>query len=200
MSGFDENVKDQKNILRQRYRALRDSISPDQKKALDERICAITVSLASFRFSDTILMYAPTGSEIDITPIARHAWSLGKKVAFPRCNISDRTMDFKYVDSLDALYVGEYSILEPPASAESVKDFSRSICIVPGLIFDREGFRVGYGKGYYDRFLSNYNETRLGLVYSDFILDYVPRGRFDRSVDTLVCEKGVSIAETPKSK
>jgi 5-formyltetrahydrofolate cyclo-ligase len=145
-------------------------------------------------------MYAPTGSEIDITPIARHAWSLGKKVAFPRCNISDRTMDFKYVDSLDALCIGEYSILEPPASAESVKDFSRSICIVPGLLFDREGFRVGYGKGYYDRFLSNYNETRLGLVYSDFILDYVPRGRFDRSVDTLVCEKGVSIAETPKSK
>lgn len=200
MSVIDENVKKSKDALRLEYRSRRASIPADEKRALDERICAAIISLASFRYAHTVLMYAPTGSEIDLMPIALHALKCGKRVAFPRCNVADRTMDFKYVDSLDELSVGEYSIREPDESAPSVIDFSHSICIVPGLVFDREGFRVGYGKGYYDRFLSNYGETKIGPVYSDFILDYVPRGRFDRRVDTLVCEKGVIIAESPKSK
>ena len=190
----NENVKEAKNELRKKYKLLRSELSPDEKKALDDAICALTVSLASFRFADTVLMYAPTGSEIDVLPIARYALECGKRVAFPRCNADDHTMEFKYVSSLDELCEGKYSIKEPSESAESVRDLSHSICIVPGLVFDKSGYRVGYGKGYYDRFLSTYKETKLGLVYSDFILDFVPPGRFDRHVDTLVCEKGVRIA------
>lgn len=201
MDGFvtkneNDNAKDAKRVLRQKYKALRAELSADAKKSLDEKICAATVALASFRFADTILMYAPTESEIDVMPIAHYALECGKRVAFPRCNTEKHTMDFKYVDSLDELTVGEYSIREPSEDSESVTDFSHSICIVPGLIFDRAGYRVGYGKGYYDRFFSNYRETKLGLVYSDFILDCVPRGRYDRRVDILVCEKGVKIASS----
>ena len=190
----NENVKEAKKELRDKYKLLRSEISESEKKALDGAICSHTISLASFRFAETVLMYAPMGSEIDVLPIARYALECGKRVAFPRCNKADHTMDFKYVSSLDELRVGEYSILEPDESAESVSDFSRSICIVPALVFDRAGFRVGYGKGYYDRFLGGYGESKLGLVYSDFILDRVPRGRFDRHVDILVSEKGVRIA------
>ena len=199
MDGFstiNDNVKGAKQALRAEYKALRAELSAEVKKALDEKICAATISLASFRFARTILMYAPTESEIDVMPIARYALECGKRVAFPRCNTADHTMDFKYIDRLDDLSVGQYSIREPLESAESVNDFSHSICIVPGLVFDRAGYRVGYGKGYYDRFFGNYNETKLGLVYSDFILDCVPRGRFDRHVDILVCEKGVKIASS----
>jgi len=192
----NENVKEAKNELRKKYKLLRGELSAEQKRSLDEAICSLTVSLASFRFAETVLMYAPTGSEIDVLTIARYALECGKKVAFPRCNVDDHTMEFKYVSSLDELYEGEYSIREPSEDAESVTDFSRSICIVPALVFDRAGYRIGYGKGYYDRFLGGYTETKLGLVYSDFILDRVPRGRFDRHVDILVCEKGVKIATT----
>lgn len=192
----NENVKEAKNELRKKYKLLRGALSKEEKKALDEAICSQTVSLASFRFADTVLIYAPTGSEIDVLPIACYAIECGKRVAFPRCNATDHTMEFKYVSSLDELYEGEYSIREPAEDAESVTDFSRSICIVPALVFDRAGYRIGYGKGYYDRFLGGYTETKLGLVYSDFILDRVPRGRFDRHVDILVCEKGVKIATT----
>lgn len=201
MDGFvakneNDNVKDAKRALRAKYKSLRAEITSQDKKALDEKICAATVALASFRYANTVLMYAPTESEIDVMPIARYALECGKKVAFPRCNVDEHTMDFKYVASLDELTVGEYSIREPLQSAESVTDFSHSICIVPGLVFDRAGYRVGYGKGYYDRFLSGYRETKLGLVYSDYILECVPRGRFDRHVDILVCEKGVKIASS----
>ena len=189
-----DNVKEVKNELRKKYKLLRGELSVEQKRALDDAICSHTVSLASFRYADTVLTYAPTGSEIDVTPIARFALECGKRVAFPRCNTAEHTMEFKYVSSLDELHEGQYSIKEPSEDAETVTDFSRSVCIVPALVFDRAGYRVGYGKGYYDRFLGKYGETRIGLVYSDFILDRVPRGRFDRSVDILVCEKGVRVA------
>ena len=200
MLGFDENVRDAKSSLRQEYLALRASIPTDKKEALDKKICALTTSLASFRFADTVLIYSPIGSELNVMPIAEKAWAMGKRVAFPRSNAALKTMDFKYVGSADELIEGEYSIPEPAEDAESVKDFSRSICIVPGLIFDREGYRIGYGKGFYDRFFNSYNETKIGLAYYGFILDYVPRGRFDKHVDILVSEKGVSLAEPPKTK
>ena len=73
-------------------------------------------------------------------------------------------------------------------------DYSKSICIIPGIVFDSEGYRVGYGKGYYDRFLAAYDGTKFGLVYSECILPSVPRGRFDRHVDILISEKGVKLA------
>ena len=79
---------------------------------------------------------------------------------------------------------------------ESLKDYSKSICIIPGVVFDEWGYRVGYGKGYYDRFLSAYDGTKFGLSYSECILKEVPRGRFDRHVDILISEKGVKLAKT----
>lgn len=154
------------------------------------------MSLASFRFSETIFMYAPINGEIDVMPIAESALALGKKVAFPICNPETHTMEFKYVKSTELLTPGHYSIFEPSAELETVTDFSKSICLIPGIVFDTEGFRVGYGKGYYDRFLADYNGTKFGLVYSDFILDIVPRGRFDRHVDVLISEKGVKLAKS----
>ena len=141
-------------------------------------------------------MYAPLEGEIDVISIAERALSLGKKVAFPRCVEDPRNLDFKYVGSLDELKSGSYSISEPPEELESVTDFSKSICIIPGVVFDKEGFRVGYGKGYYDRFLANYDGTKFGLAYSECILPVVPRGRFDRHVDILISEKGASLAKS----
>lgn len=200
MSGFDENVKEVKSSLRQKYKDIRAAIPTNEKTALDKKICSFATSLASFRFADTILIYYPIGSEINVMPIAERAWAMGKRVAFPLSNAEEKTMEFKYVGSTDELTKGEYSIPEPREDAESVRDFSRSVCIVPGLIFDREGYRIGYGKGFYDRFLCSYTETKVGLAYSDLILDYVPRGRFDKHVDILVSEKGVSLAEPTKTK
>ena len=98
------------------------------------------------------------------------------------------------------LIPGSYSIPEPAADCETLTDLSGSICLVPGLVFDNEGYRVGYGKGYYDRFLSRYPFTKIGIVYSDLILDKVPRGRFDRRVDILVTERGIKVAARSSKK
>lgn len=193
---MSDNVKDIKKHLRNQYRQYRLNIPEDIKSEYDKKICDTLMQMVSFRYSETILMYAPLKGEIDIMPIAKKALELGKRVAFPRCVEDPRNLDFKYVSSLDELSEGSYSIAEPSEELESVTDFSKSICIIPGIVFDTEGYRVGYGKGYYDRFLSVYDGTKFGLAYSECIIDSVPRGRFDKHVDMLISEKGAKIAKT----
>jgi 5-formyltetrahydrofolate cyclo-ligase len=193
---MSDNVKDVKRKLRNQYKQYRLALPADVKADYDKKICEALVQLVSFKYSDTILMYAPLEGEIDVMPIAERALELGKRVAFPRCIEEPRNLDFKYVSSLDELKSGSYSIAEPTEDMESVTDLSRSICIIPGIVFDKDGYRVGYGKGYYDRFLAAYDGTKFGLAYSECILDSVPRGRFDRHVDILISEKGVKLAKT----
>lgn len=193
---MSDNVKDVKRKLRNQYKQYRLALSADVKADYDKKICEALMQLVSFKYSDTILMYAPLEGEIDVMPIAERALELGKRVAFPRCVEEPRNLDFKYVSSLDELKSGSYSIAEPTEDMESVTDLSKSICIIPGIVFDKEGYRVGYGKGYYDRFLAVYDGTKFGLAYSECILDSVPRGRFDRHVDILISEKGVKLAKT----
>ena len=193
---MSDNVKDVKKKLRNQYKQYRLSLPADVKADYDNRICEALMHMMSFRYSDTILMYAPLEGEIDIMPVAETALVLGKKVAFPRCVEDPRNLDFKYVKSLDELRSGSYSIAEPSEDMESVEDYSKSICIIPGIVFDQEGYRVGYGKGYYDRFLAVYDGTKFGLAYSECILDEVPRGRFDRHVDILISEKGAKLAKS----
>lgn len=185
------NIKEEKNRLREQYKKLRAEISPEERAALDKKICDSFTALASFRYANVILMYAPLEGEIDILPIAREALKRGKKVAFPLCNTEDHTMTYHYVESLDELESGSYSILEPSADAPKFNGESPSICLVPGIVFDKAGYRVGYGKGYYDRFLNSYDGACVGLVYSKFIIDSVPRGRFDVAVSVLVSENRV---------
>ena len=103
-------------------------------------------------------------------------------------------MVYREIKSLDELTPGAYDIPEPPADApeyDPERDTGSAICFVPGLVYDKAGYRVGYGKGFYDRYLSSFAGCKIGVVYGDYILRQVPRGRFDVKVDILLCEKGV---------
>jgi len=119
----------------------------------------------------------------------------GKQVAFPLCNVQNHTMEFYLVNSLDDLQEnGAFGTPEPKEHCEmfSKKQPAGSIvCVVPTIVYDPKGYRLGYGKGFYDRYLSDCPCTKVGMVYSDFMVKQVPRGRFDLSVDVLVTEKGV---------
>ena len=64
------------------------------------------------------------------------------------------------------------------------------------MVYDKHGYRLGYGKGYYDRYLGNYSGSKVGMIYSDYIIDSLPRGRFDLNVDFIVTEKGLRVVDT----
>ena len=189
-------VRTEKNELRQLFRGKRQSLGADEKASRDGAICRAAVSLASYRFAKHVLLYAPTDEEIDVMPIALDALSKGKRVAFPKCNPEDRTMVFRAVSSLDELTPGYFDLLEPPDGAEAIEspgELASSVCFVPALVYDTEGYRLGYGKGFYDRFLYSFGGNAVGVVYSDFITDGVPRGRFDVQIKILLTEKGVIV-------
>ena len=192
-------VREKKNAIREEYKARRRSMDKELRCTRDAKICEHAMGLVSFRFAEYVLLYAALEDEIDVYEIARVALERGKKIAFPRCRKEDHTMKYHIVESLDQLSPDSYGILEPSEDLpvyDPENDAGSAICFVPGLVYDKAGFRVGYGKGFYDRFLSSFKGSSVGVVYSDFILPEVPRGRFDVSVDILLSEKGVKISES----
>ena len=102
----------------------------------------------------------------------------------------------RIVRDLAQLSPGALGIMEPTEECE-VYDYisnaqrDHAVCIVPGVVFDVQGYRIGYGRGFYDRFLNRFEGVKVGLAYSDFILKTIPRGRYDLACDVIVSEKGV---------
>lgn len=188
-------IRKRKNDIREKYKALRAQIPADVKAAMDEKICTAFCNLATYRYASVLLMYSPKGSEVDVLPIARRALADGKQVAFPRCIPETHDMEYHFITSLDDLKPGEYGLLEPTPDMPVYHRNSSAptACIIPALVYDKRGYRLGYGKGYYDRYLGTYIGSKVGMIYSDYIIDELPRGRFDLSVDFIVTEKGLKV-------
>ena len=191
-------LREEKEELRREYLEKRNAMTPEEKLKKDNQIISRFTSLVSYRYSDTLLLYYPTKGEIDTRPLIRSSISLGKRVALPVCYEEGSRMDFYYINSEDDLETGKYGIPTPKSGCEMFekrKGARGIIVVVPALAFDKNGYRLGYGKGYYDRYINEINAAAIGFVYSDFIADRLPRGRFDISVDLLVSEKGVRLIE-----
>lgn len=183
------DIREIKNALRKEYLDKRRAIPADKRQTIDEAVCRALLASEVFQKARVLLAYAPKAPEVNVFPLIESALSMGKKVAFPRCE-KEYALSFHYA-SPDQLEVGLFGISEPSDQLPFCRDFTDSICLVPALLFDEEGYRLGYGKGYYDRFLANYNGQTVGIVRNGFILPKLPRGRFDRAVDIIVSETGV---------
>ncbi|MBE6718459.1 MAG: 5-formyltetrahydrofolate cyclo-ligase [Ruminococcaceae bacterium] len=185
------NIKEEKNKIRTEYKEKRKNVPSEQRVINDEKICKKLLSLSSYRFADTILLYSPLKNEIDTSAIVKDALSKGKRVAYPRC-IEGNEMVYHIITSEEQLISGKYGIKEPIETLpvyENGQD--NAICILPAIVYDKKGYRLGYGKGYYDRFLSKFKGIKIGLVYSGFVLDEIPKGKFDLKSDLIITEKGV---------
>ena len=189
-------IKEEKNALRTVYSERRANMDVEKKKKLDEKIVNKFMSLATYRYAHTLLLYYPVKNEINVIPIIEKALADGKRVALPRCEATDSIMYYHYINSLDELACGRFGIKEPREDAEL---FDREnlggpcAVIIPALAYDRAGYRLGYGKGFYDRYFSKPGISTVGLIYSEFLAEKLPHGRYDIAVDLLVSEKEVRI-------
>jgi len=147
--------------------------------------------LDEFISADTVLIFSPTRNEPDLIPVAIEAWSRGKLVAFPISQTGDCTLDFRIVSSMNELQAGAYGIYEPRNTATKATFTERTLCIVPALAVDKNGFRLGYGKGYYDRFLSSFKGVSVCALLSDFSCELLPHDEKDVPVDITIFETGV---------
>lgn len=179
--------------LREIYKAKRIALSPDEKAKMDEAICRRLSSLVSVRYADEILSFSPLKGEIDTSAFNEYCLKNGKPLYLPRCVKGTSEMDFHLVGDLSELDVGSFSIKEPSVEAPKWENAEKrnAVCIIPAMAYDRAGFRLGYGKGYYDRYLSSKNVLKIGVCYTSFLAQSIPRGRYDLAVDIIVTEKGV---------
>ena len=183
------DVLQQKKETRRIFSEKRKAILSAEKEQLDKALFDKTISLKAYQNADIILAYYPVKNEPDVLPIVKHALGVGKKVAFPISIPDGVVLDFAFVKDLSELVVGAYSIPEPVADAEKYFNCKNTLCIVPGLAFDRSGKRIGYGKGYYDRFLEGFFGTSIGLCYADFLTDELPTEKTDVSLDIIMTDK-----------
>ena len=146
--------------------------------------------LKDYADADILLLYFPARSEPDLTPLARLAWRDGKRVAFPISRTDSLTLDFRIISSLDKLSTGAYGIPEPCENAPRATLTERTLCVVPALAVDRDGYRLGYGKGYYDRFLSSFVGRSLVAIHSSLVCERLPRNDTDIPLNTIITETG----------
>ncbi len=191
-NGALTTLKEEKKKLRKELLALRSEIIGEERKKAEDAVVSKLLSLASFRFAETVLLYHPIKGEINVLPIAEAAIRAGKQVAFPLCDTESSTMTYHIVSDLSDLKTGSYGIPEPsnelPLYLPS-KD-KNDLIIIPAVCFDRQGYRIGYGKGYYDRYLNDFGGTAVGVTFDKLLRQSVPRGRFDKHVSLIVTEKG----------
>ena len=189
MSVNHNDIREIKTDLRSGFKSKRNEMPEHIKLNMDSEIQSRFLTLRQYAKCDTVFTYVSKDLEVDTYAIIRAAWANGKKVAVPKC-IEDSKRDFYYIESMDDLEDGSFGVKEPVESkCKKVADLSRGLCIVPGLSFDAEGYRLGYGKGYYDRFLSKFGGETVGLCYSNCIKWKLPHGKYDRAVDVIVTDR-----------
>ena len=186
------NPSNDKKELRSKYRKLRASISESDKQLLDDALCKNIILSSEFQNAKTVLCYFPYGSEPDILPIAKKAMEAGKQIAFPVItDTENKKMRFHTIQSLSDTITGAYGIKEPPKDAPLAPLNADTLCILPALAYDSHGNRLGYGGGYYDRFLSNFAGVSVLAIYSFLYADSLPTDKFDKKANKIITEKGV---------
>jgi 5-formyltetrahydrofolate cyclo-ligase len=160
------------------------------KQKYSDLLCNGIEALKEYKDADVILLYFPTRSEPDISALADIARRDGKKIAFPISVTKDCTLDFRFISSPDELEIGAYGIREPRADAERATLSDRTLCIVPALAVDADGYRLGYGKGYYDRFLSTFEGNAVVAIHSSLVCELLPRNDTDIPIKTIITETG----------
>ncbi len=195
------DLRGYKKDLRDFYKNIRKTMPLEEKTKADAQIARRFCSLYQYKRAKTLLCYVSTPIEVDTLGIIRQAWQDGKQVAVPRCVDDTRRMEFFLIRSMEDLERRTFGVLEPvPERCRQLRDFRKSICIVPALAYDQDGFRLGYGGGYYDRFLSSYPGVKVGIVYHSCIRSRLPRGRFDVPVHLIVTQRYLrSVSQKPCS-
>lgn len=172
---------EEKKRIRRRVLARRDALTSQEQRRAS---CLITERLLGHQWfyrTGSLLCYVSYGSELDTRELIREALRLGKEVYVPKVG-ENRRMDFFRIGALEELHPGFHGILEPPDTARIYvgEGAERALMLMPGVAFDLCGNRLGYGGGYYDRYLAAHPQfqTRLdpqGAVYADIALDDAQR-------------------------
>jgi len=177
----------EKARLRKQLLDARDALSLDFIKITSKEIQDNLRKVDFFRSAKSIGAYYSIGSEVQTQDILQEILNAGKQLALPKVVKND--LVFKKITSFSDLEQGNFSVMEPKEKCESVKNLD--VIIIPAIALTRDGFRLGYGFGYFDRFLHGKKSKIIALSYAKQIVKSFPRDDHDVKINCIVTEDEV---------
>ena len=181
--------KEQKKLLRPVCKQIRKAV-PD-KPHKTAKIMKALCSLPAFRNANVILSYYGVGDEVATAAILETALQSGKRVGVPRCYEESRMefLEIRHLRELSSL--SPFGIPEAPDGTAVIDPQEADLILVPALAFAKDGARIGYGKGYYDRYLKRCSAHTVGLCFEDCLRDTLPVNQNDRRVQQIITEEQI---------
>jgi len=192
--GADAAAAREKRALRAALLARRRALAPAEAAARSARVLERVRALPAWASARQVLAYMPVRGEVDVAPLVEELWARGVRVLLPRCRPGQPgVMDVACAPDLAVLRPGAHGIAEPdpdacPAEAAPAPD----LVLVPGVGFDRRGLRLGFGGGFYDRFLAGLGRPGpllLAPCYAFQLLEALPADPWDIPVDVIITEE-----------
>lgn len=201
-----------KSALRTRILAARKALLPEEQSTHAQAASTYLLATELWKGASTVLLYMPIRQELDSTALLENAWSTGKNVFLPRCHATEKgLMDLALCRSYEDLVVGRYGIVEPNPTLCPALDFTETmqsapnitlipdIALIPAVGFDKQGNRLGYGGGYYDRLFAHEmmaKTCRIGFAHGVQVVDALPCEAWDCLMHGLCTEHGLTWIDT----
>ncbi len=180
---------DEKSCLRAQCRTLREATSVEVVTLAGEQICERLAAWPICSQAQTVMAYMAFASEVSLLPLmsclTEKRWVIPRTITKPEPHL------ILHVYDPARLVRHRFGMLEPDAGLPTIEPGELDLVLVPGLAFDRRGYRLGYGGGYYDRLLPQVTATKVGVVSATFVVGRIPNNYFDRRVDYVATESGI---------
>lgn len=184
---------EEKRKLRKQILALRDAMPIEEREEKSRRITEMLISMPLYKESDALLIYVNYQSETETTDLVNRALADGKRVFAPK--VFGETMEFYQMTGMDDLRKGYKGIREPVSGRifDAETDTGHTLMLMPGAVFDENCHRIGYGKGFYDRYLKHISEKgisvhTLALCYECQVLPEIPFEEHDIRPQAILTE------------
>lgn len=167
------------------------TIPLSERKIIEKKLTNNLLATKMWENAQTVGITISQPDEWNTRNIIEAAWKQDKIVCAPKCDPDNKEMLFYQLNSYDQLETVYYNLQEPnPKLTNKIYKEKIELLIVPGLAFDRKGYRVGFGGGYYDRFLVNYPNVTVSLLSKKQLVDQVPKDQYDLPVQHLITNNG----------
>ncbi len=186
-----------KKSMRKTMNSKLQALDPMTYEQFSFMIGSLLIETDEWKSSSTIGLTVSRFPEVDTWQLIRKGWEQGKRIVVPRCIPSTKGMSFRNITAFTQLENSFFGLFEPIESqTEELPKNEIDLLIVPGLVYSKDGYRIGFGGGYYDRFLEGFQGQIVSLAFSMQLTETVPVEEHDRPVDKIVTEKGLLVCKS----
>ncbi|MDN6161839.1 MAG: 5-formyltetrahydrofolate cyclo-ligase, partial [Atopostipes sp.] len=179
-------IKNKKELRKEMQEKLA-TLSKEERENISEDLQDELFSLKLWKDAQVIGIYLSFGTEWDTRRIIEKAWNSGKKVVIPKTIPETKGMEFYQINDYSDVEKGHMGIEEPKVEeTQYISKENIDLLVVPGLIFSKNGYRIGFGGGYYDRFLTDFTHSTISMVWSEQLAEKLPTNKYDLPVEYIL--------------